>query len=59
MDADVLPVNAQPTHWKPLTRAIESAVVMPVSLNEPVGFIPWCLARSASTPADFAQRASG
>ena len=42
MEAEVLPVEAHPTHWNPLAFATESAAVMPVSLNEPVGFMPWC-----------------
>jgi hypothetical protein len=52
----VFPVDAQATHWKPRSMATDSAAVIPVSLNEPVGFIPWCLASSQSTPASSAER---
>ena len=58
MAAEVLPVEAQATHSKPRSAATESAAVMPVSLKEPVGFMPWCLARSQSMPAILAQRGS-
>ena len=40
MAADVFPVEAQATHSNPRSRATLMAVVMPVSLNEPVGFMP-------------------
>ena len=40
MAAEVLPVEAQATHSKPRSRATLRAEVMPVSLNEPVGFMP-------------------
>src|SRR3982074_1696591 len=50
MDAEVLPVEAQATQRNPAWRANEAATVMPVSLKEPVGFIPWCLARTRGTP---------
>ena len=53
MAAEVLPVEAQATHSKPRSAATERAAVMPVSLKEPVGFMPWCLASSQSMPADF------
>src|SRR5437868_2743691 len=51
MEAEVLPVEAQATQRKPSCRAKDAAVVMPVSLNEPVGFIPWCLPSRWSSPA--------
>src|SRR5947208_2329005 len=54
--ADVLPVEAHATHWNPRSTATDSAAVMPVSLKEPVGFMPWCLANSQPTPAISAQR---
>jgi hypothetical protein len=44
MDADVFPVEAQATQRKPASRAKVAATVIPVSLNDPVGFIPWCFA---------------
>src|SRR5258708_27030715 len=56
MAAEVLPVDAQATHSKPRSTATERAEVMPVSLKEPVGFVPWCLARRQSMPAILAQR---
>jgi hypothetical protein len=40
MDADVFPVEAQATQRKPARLAIDTATVIPVSLKEPVGFIP-------------------
>jgi len=40
MAAEVLPVEAQATQVNPRSRATLSAVVMPVSLKEPVGFMP-------------------
>ena len=46
MAAEVFPVEAHATHLNPRSRATLSAAVMPVSLNEPVGFMPWCLAKS-------------
>src|SRR5579875_1561988 len=54
--ADVFPVDAQATHSNPLAAATLSAAVIPQSLNEPVGFIPWCLARSQFSPSDSAHR---
>src|ERR1051326_2414403 len=56
MEAEVLPVEAHATHLYPACRANEAATVIPVSLNEPVGFIPLCLAKSCFTPADLANR---
>src|SRR5215831_4526352 len=40
MDAEVFPVEAQATHETPSTSALETTVVIPVSLKEPVGFMP-------------------
>ena len=40
MAAEVFPVDAQATHSNPRSLATLSAAVMPVSLKEPVGFIP-------------------
>ena len=48
--AEVLPVEAHATHSKPRAAATDSAAVMPVSLKEPVGFMPWCLASSQLDP---------
>src|SRR6185436_566726 len=39
-DADVLPVDAQITTLAPCSTALVTAIVMPRSLNEPVGFMP-------------------
>ena len=60
--ADVFPVEAHATHSNPLATATDSAAVIPVSLNDPVGFIPWCLASSQFSPsaaADFGISYSG
>ncbi len=38
--ADVLPVEAQMTAFAPCSTAFETAIVVPRSLKEPVGFIP-------------------
>jgi hypothetical protein len=46
MEALVFPVEAQATQRNPLCLANEEAQVMPVSLNDPVGFMPWCFANS-------------
>ena len=40
MEAEVLPVEAQATQRNPLWCADEAAKVMPVSLNDAVGFMP-------------------
>ena len=40
IEAEVFPVEAQATHLKPRSLATLIAAVMPVSLNEPVGFMP-------------------
>src|SRR3990170_8982871 len=39
-EAEVLPVEAQITQDTPNSRAFETPTVMPLSLNEPVGFSP-------------------
>ena len=39
-DADVFPVDAQITAFAPSSAAFEIAMVMPRSLNDPVGLIP-------------------
>src|SRR5947209_6636095 len=52
--ADVFPVDAHATHSNPRDTATDSAAVIPVSLNDPVGFIPWCLASSQFSPSAFA-----
>src|ERR1035437_4758028 len=56
MEAEVFPVDAQATHAKPRSLATLIAAVMPVSLKEPVGFIPWCLAKSRSILRAMAAR---
>ena len=43
-EADVLPVEAQHTQEKPSAFAMLMAAEIPVSLKEPLGFMPWCLA---------------
>ena len=50
MDADVLPVETQPTRVMPSRMACAAPQVMPLSLNDPVGLNPWCLNVSASRP---------
>jgi hypothetical protein len=40
MDAEVFPVEAHATHLYPACRAKDAATVIPVSLNDPVGFMP-------------------
>src|SRR5512135_2515641 len=39
-DADVFPVDAHITALEPSSTALDIAIVMPRSLNEPVGFAP-------------------
>src|SRR3954452_13724923 len=39
-DADVFPVDAQMIALLPASTAFDTAIVMPRSLNEPVGFAP-------------------
>ena len=39
-EADVLPVEAQMIAFAPASTALETATVMPRSLNEPVGLAP-------------------
>src|SRR6202158_1973155 len=56
MEAEVLPVEAQATQWNLPWCADEAANVMPVSLNDAVGFMPWCFARRFSTPVARAHR---
>src|ERR1700686_1261838 len=56
MEAEVLPVEAQATQRNPPGGADEAATVMPVSLNDAVGFIPWCFGWRFSTPTARAHR---
>src|SRR6202521_3890469 len=56
MEAEVLPVEAQATQRNPPWSAEEAATVMPVSLNDAVGFIPWCFAWRFSVPTERAHR---
>ncbi len=46
----MLPVEAQTTAALPSSTAFDSAMVMPRSLNEPVGFIPSYLRKIRSPP---------
>src|SRR5215472_12772659 len=50
IEAEVLPVEAQATAAAPYSRAAVTPVVIPLSLNDPVGFMPWCLKRSPARP---------
>src|ERR1019366_3282478 len=56
MEAEVLPVEAQATQPNLPWCADEAANVMPVSLNDAVGFMPWCFAWRFSTPVARAHR---
>src|SRR5882762_8000208 len=56
MEAEVLPVEAQATQRNPPWCADDAATVMPVSLNDAVGFMPWCLAWRFSTLVARAHR---
>jgi hypothetical protein len=49
-DADVLPVEAQITTFLPRSTAVDTAIVMPRSLNDPVGLAPSTLRRTLATP---------
>ena len=55
-DADVLPVDAQITTLAPCSTAFETAIVIPRSLNDPVGFAPSTFSRTLATPARSARR---
>ena len=44
--AAVLPVLAHARAVEPKRTACVTAAVMPVSLNDPVGFAPWCFSQS-------------
>ena len=46
----MLPVEAQTTAALPSSTAFDNAMVMPRSLNEPVGFIPSYLRKIRSLP---------
>src|ERR1700676_2181562 len=50
MEAEVFPVEAQATQRNSCWWADEAATVMPVSLNDAVGFRPWCFAWRFSPP---------
>src|SRR6267378_7765662 len=56
MEAEVFPVEAQATQRNPPWCANEAATVIPVSLNDAVGFMPWCFAWRFSTPTARAHR---
>src|SRR5260370_21532031 len=56
MEADVLLVEAQATQRDSCWGADGAAAGMPVSLNDGVGFMPWCLAWRFSTPTARAHR---
>src|SRR4051794_10200851 len=47
-EADVLPVDAQTTALAPRPAAADMAVVMPRSLNDPVGFMPSTLMNTSA-----------
>jgi len=46
----VLPVDAQMTALQPSSIALEMAMTMPRSLNEPVGFMPSYFTKRFETP---------
>ncbi len=48
IEAEVLPVDAQTTAFAPSCAATEIAVVMPRSLNEPVGLSPSTLSQTSA-----------
>ncbi len=55
-------MEAQATHLKPRSRATLKAAVMPVSLNDPVGFMPLMLGKElidAQSLAGAGQRVEG
>src|SRR5579875_883401 len=54
--AEVFPVDAHATHSNPLAAATLSAAVIPQSLKEPVGFMPWCFASNQFSPSASADR---
>src|SRR5215510_3772141 len=56
IEADVLPVLAQATLVAPRRRACVMPVVIPKSLNDPVGFMPRCLNERRLIPAYSAHR---
>src|SRR5258708_37735259 len=58
MEADVFPVEEQATQRNQPWCADEAGTVMHVSLNDAVGFMPWCLAWRFSTPTARAHRGS-
>lgn len=49
-DADVLPVDAHPTTLAPSSLALDTPMVIPRSLNEPVGLSPSNFTNVLSTP---------
>ncbi len=55
-DADVLPVDAQITTLAPCSTAFDTAIVIPRSLNDPVGFAPSTFSSTRATPARSARR---
>ena len=55
-EADVLPVEAQIATFAPRSTAVEIAIVMPRSLNDPVGLSPSTLSSTRATPARWAIR---
>jgi len=50
IEADVFPVDAQATCFMPSLFASLMPTVIPLSLNEPVGFSPSCLRNMSSNP---------
>src|SRR4051794_32346645 len=57
-DADVLPVEAQMTALAPASTALDTATVMPRSLNDPVGLAPSTL-RYTSQPVRSLRTGAG
>ncbi len=53
--AEVLPVEAHPTTLHPSSTALETPTVMPLSLKEPVGFVPSYLTYKRSIPRSRAK----
>jgi hypothetical protein len=51
MEEDVLPVEAQATLRIPREAARVMQAVIPKSLNDPVGLLPWCLMVKCTGPA--------
>ena len=57
-DAEVLPVEAQMMAVAPSSTALETAITIPRSLNEPVGLVPSTLAYRLRSPSSAPSRPS-